>query len=368
MCCRYPCLEIDLAKITQNTRRVVELCRQQGIEVLGVTKGFCALPWIVRAMLAGGIRQFADARVENLQQLRLNKIKNPLTLLRLPGLSLVAEVVKVADTSINSELEVIKALSGRALEKGKVHQIILMIDVGDLREGIFPEQAIPLVKKVLDYKGIHIQGIGTNMGCFGGVLPTQKNLGLLKELAQDIRARAGIELPVVSGGGTSSLLLVENKAMPPGINQLRIGEGILLGTDTTNNRRIPYLHQNAFTLKAEVIEIAEKPSLPIGEIGRDAFGHTPRFVDRGTRRRAVLALGKQDVEITGLTPEDPQMVILGGSSDHLIVDITESTEQIKIGSIINFSVTCPALLSATTSPYINKYYKNLNLLQGVQVQ
>jgi predicted amino acid racemase len=319
-------------------------------------------------MLAGGIRQFADARVENLLQLRLNKIKNPLTLLRLPGLSLVAEVVEAADTSINSELEVIKALSRRALQNGKVHQVILMIDVGDLREGIFPEQAIPLVKKALDHKGAYIQGIGTNMGCFGGVLPTQKNLGLLQELGQNIRARAGIELPVISGGGTSSLLLVENKAMPPEINQLRIGEGILLGTDTTNSRRIPYLHQDAFTLKAEVIEIAEKPSLPMGEIGRDAFGRKPSFVDRGTRRRAILALGKQDVEITGLSPEDSQMLILGGSSDHLVVDITDSAEQVKIGSIINFFVTYPALLSATTSPYINKHYKHQDLLEGVQVQ
>lgn len=367
MGCRYPCLEIDLARIAQNTNHVVKLCRRQGIEVLGVTKGFCALPEIVWAMHIGGIRHFADARVENLYQLRLNRINGPFTLLRLPSLSMVAEVIEVADVSINSEFEVIKALSSQALSMGKSHQVILMIDVGDLREGILPEQAIAVIRKALGHKGVSLRGIGTNMGCFGGVLPTQKNLGLLQDLGREIRARLGIELPIISGGGTSSLLLVENLTMPPDINQLRIGEGILLGTDTTNNRQIPYLDRDAFILKAEVIEIAEKPSIPMGEIGQDAFGQKPCFIDRGIRRRAILALGKQDVEITGLTPKDEQMTILGGSSDHLIVDITDSTAQIEIGSVVNFSVNYAALLSATTSPYISKCYNNLNILKEVPI-
>ena len=352
-----PVLEIDLDKITENTDRVVTKCRQKGIEVIGVTKGFSAMHQIVDAMLAGGIKGLADARMENIVELRKRNIHNPITLLRIPRLSNVDNVVQYADTSINSEISVIKALDAASIRCGKIHNIILMVDVGDLREGIMQENVLDTAKQMCGLHGVMIVGLGTNMGCFGGVLPSVDNLGLLAELRHGLERHLGHRLDIVSGGGTSSLLLVENNMIPVGVNQLRIGEGILLGTDTTNSRKIPWLYQDAFRLRAEVIEVKNKPSMPIGELGRDAFGHTPQFVDVGTRKRAILALGKQDVYIEGIFPLEEKLKILGASSDHTIIDITDTSKEIAVGDEIIFGLTYPGLLSVSDSRYVKKEFK-----------
>lgn len=325
--------------------------------MVGVTKGFTAIHQIVTAMVEGGIQELADARMENIVELRKRNFNQPITLLRIPRLSNVDYVVRYADTSINSEITVIKALADAASKIGKVHQVILMVDVGDLREGILQEHVLGTVEQIICLQGVKLVGLGTNMGCFGGVLPSVDNLGLLVELADTVERQLGYKMDIISGGGTSTLLLVENNIVPDGINQLRIGEGILLGTDTTNNRKIPGLHQDAFRLRAEVIEVKSKPSVPVGEIGRDAFGNIPQFEDAGIRKRAILALGKQDVYIEGIFPLDETLMILGASSDHTIVDITNANQDIKVGDEISFGLIYPGLLSASDSRYVKKLFK-----------
>lgn len=353
-------LEVDLDKIKYNTTRIVELCHLRGIEVLGVTKGFSAIPEIVTTILEGGVDGLADARMENIIELRNEGISAPITLLRIPKLSDVENVVKYSNVSINSEIAVIRALGETAKRIGISHQIILMVDVGDLREGIMIENVLAAVYAISKIEGINLLGLGTNMGCFGGILPEYANLNILVELGHLIETRLGITLQVLSGGGTSSLLLLEKGEIPAGINQLRIGEGMLLGTDTTHNRVIDWLKQDAFILKAEVIEAKFKPSVPIGNIGRDAFGNIPEFTDVGIRKKAIVALGKQDVYIEGLFPLDTGITILGASSDHMILDITDAEDKVHVGDELAFGVNYSGLLSASQSRYIKKLFRKDN--------
>ncbi|CQR71994.1 alanine racemase [Sporomusa ovata DSM 2662] len=350
-------LEVDLDKIKYNAARIVELCHSRGIAVLGVTKGFTAIPQIVLAILAGGVDGLADARMENILELRNEGCLESITLLRIPRLSNVDNVVKYCNVSVNSEVAVIQALGQAAEKMGVDHQIILMVDVGDLREGIMIENVLDTVRKVEGVEGIRLVGLGTNMGCFGGVLPEYSNLNILVNLGKMIENRLGIPIEVLSGGGTSSLLLVEKGEMPAGINQLRIGEGILLGTDTTNQRIIDWLKNDAFVLKAEVIEVKRKPSVPIGNIGRDAFGNIPEFADVGIRNKAIVALGKQDAYIEGIIPVDKGITILGASSDHTIIDITDTTRKIQVGDELAFHVTYSGLLSVSQSRYVKKVFR-----------
>ncbi len=351
-----PVLEIALDKIRENSARVLQKCKEKNIDVVGVTKGFSAMHQIVSAMVAGGIQGLADARMENIIEMRKRHFTNPITLLRIPRLSHVNIVVRYADSSINSEITVMKALAEAAQKMGRVHQIILMVDLGDLREGVLKENVFSTVKQIIQIPGLELIGLGTNMGCFGGVLPSVNNLGILVRLRQAVQEYLGIGLNILSGGATSSLLLVENNTMPKGINQLRIGEGILLGTDTTNNRIIPWLHQDTFRLRAEVIEVKNKPSVPIGEIGQDAFGNIPEFEDKGIRKRAIVALGRQEVYVEGLIPLAKGQKVLGASSDHTIVDVTDSQYEINIGDEIVFGLNYAGLLSASDSRYVKKNF------------
>jgi len=352
-----PMLEIDLNKIRYNSSQVVEKCHQQGIEVIGVTKGFSAMHQIVSAMVEGGVDGLADARMENVIELRKKGFTQPITMLRLPRLSSVINVVQHTNTSINSEMTVIKALAKAAKKLDKIHKVILMVDVGDLREGILQENVLDIAQQISCLEGIKLSGLGTNMGCFGGILPSPKNLGKLVEMGHAVERQLGHKLEIISGGGTSSLFLVENHQIPAGVNQLRIGEGILLGTDTTNSRKISWLNHDAFLLRAEVIEVNSKPTIPTGTIGRDAFGNIPEFIDIGIRKRAIVSMGKQDVNIDGISPIDEKLIILGASSDHLIVDITDSDQLIKVGDQIAFSLTYAGVLSVSDSKYVGKLFK-----------
>lgn len=356
-----PRLEVDLDKIKQNAAKIVEVCHKCGIEVLGVTKGFTALPEIVAAIVAGGVDGLADARMENIIELRNEGFTVPITLLRIPRLSNVENVVEYSSVSVNSEETVIRALGQAALRRGMEHEIILMVDVGDLREGVLTKNVVGTVHRIIGIEGIKLIGLGTNMGCFGGILPEYHNLNILVELRQAIQAQLGLEINVLSGGGTSSLLLVEQGDIPSGINQLRIGEGMLLGTDTTYHRTIEWLNQDAFILKAEVIEVKAKPSMPIGSIGRDAFGNIPEFTDIGIRDRAIVALGKQDAYIEGLIPLDKNITILGASSDHLILDITDADKSVQVGDELGFQVTYAGLLSVSQSKYVKKVFRKEGL-------
>lgn len=350
------CLVIELSKITENSRRIVLRCGESSIDVLGVTKGFTALPRIVDAMVNGGITRFADARLENIYALRQYGFDQDMTLLRIPMLSKARQVVEITNCSLNSESSVINALSDAAMEMGKTHKIMLMVDVGDLREGIMPREASEVMRQILKMKGVYVCGVGTNMGCYGGILPTQRNLTMLLEIAADLEKLAGRQFDEISGGGTSSLTLLETGSIPKGVNQLRIGEGLLLGTDTTHGRKIPWLLQDAFVLKSEIVEIKSKPSVPFGEIGHDAFGSVPSFVDNGIRRRAIVALGKQDVSIEGISPMDGNIEILGASSDHMILDITDAEKNLNVGDQVTFRLNYQGILFLCNSRYVKKVY------------
>lgn len=348
----YPLLRVDLAKLRHNARALLQLANPFGISIWGVTKVLCGTPAVGEAMLAAGITTLADSRLENLQQLpTAEKV-----LLRLPDPKQADSVVHGADWSLNSELVTLQALSQAAVAAGKQHKVLLMVDVGDLREGFWPDEVVPCVREAISLPGIHIGGLGTNLTCYGGVLPDRDNLSILVELASELRRLGLAECEVVSGGNSSTLELLKQGKLPKGINNLRLGESIILGRETTARRALPGLYTDAVTLQAAAIEVREKPSLPLGTIGQDAFGNTPVFSDSGRHRRVILAVGRQDVNPEGLVPLEPGVTVLGASSDHLLLDTTAYPEPVKVGQIFSFSLDYGALLAACTSPYVTKQF------------
>ncbi|HHV19097.1 MAG TPA: alanine/ornithine racemase family PLP-dependent enzyme [Thermoanaerobacterales bacterium] len=349
-----PCVEIDLKKIEYNTKQLVNLCSNNGIEVMGITKGVCGQVDVAKAIIKGGVKKLGESRIQNIRALKHSGIDIPIYLIRIPMLSEVVDVVRWADGSLNSEIKVIKGLSESARSFGKDHRVILMVDVGDLREGVLPEHVIETVDEIIDLPGIEFEGIGTNLGCYGGIMASYKNMKLLVNLAKDIEREYGFEVKTLSGGNSSTISLLERGQLPSGINQFRIGEGILLGNEPSVSRPLPGTHQDAIILKTEAIEVKTKPSYPIGEIGHDAFGNIPAFEDKGPMRRAIVALGKQDCQIEDLSPMDTTIQILGASSDHLLLDVTQSCNT-EVGTIIEFNLSYGALLGLMTSRYVAKY-------------
>ncbi|CAK9331505.1 type III PLP-dependent enzyme domain-containing protein [Thermoanaerobacter kivui] len=192
------------------------------------------------------------------------------------------------------------------------------------------------------------------MTCYGSVIPTPDILEDLVEIKNSINKKFNLNLDVVSGGNFSSLYLVQNGLIPRGINQLRIGEAIVLGRETAFGDRIPHTHDDVFTLEAQIVELKQKPSLPKGILGMDAFRERQVYVDRGIMKRAILAIGRQDVNINDLISIDNKIELIGSSSDHLIVNVTNCTYPYKVGDVIKFKLRYGGILSCSTSEYVEK--------------
>ncbi len=349
-----PSVTVDVGRIEHNARTIVELCGGHGISVTGVTKAACGQPEVAEAMLRGGVPQLGDSRLENVERLRAAGIAAPIMLLRVPMLSGVDEVTRLIEVSLNSEITVLHALSDAALRRRSVHDVILMVDLGDLREGVWLDDVISAAGEVLRLPGVRLTGIGANLTCYGGVIPTEENMARLVGFGEAIEATHDIELTWISGGNSSALPLIAVGAMPARINQVRIGEAILLGRETAFGAPWPGTHQDAFVLRGEVIELKRKPSVPVGIRTQDAFGREPHFVDRGDRWRALVNIGEADTDVSGLSPIDPGLRVIGGSSDYTVVDVTSAEPAIQVGDELGFALSYGALLRAMHSRYVDK--------------
>lgn len=348
----YPRLLIDLDALYQNASYLIGKCRSAGISVAGVIKGFTGLIPPTEVMTAAGAAQIASSRTEQLSDVKAAGVATPTMLLRIPMLSEVPEVIRTSDYSLESEVSVLDALETECEKRGVRHKVIIMAEMGDLREGIFdPDELVRTCVHVEnDLPHLELAGVGTNLGCYGSIRPTPEKLSELVAHAERVESAIGRKLDIVSGGATSSYPLVDNGTMPARINHLRIGEGMLIGTALTELWALPHLplEKDVFLLEAEVIECRDKPTHPIGEIAFDAFGNRPTYVDRGVRRRALIGIGKADVgNIEWLVPKLPGAEVLGGSSDHTILDVQDCTPCPAVGDVCAFRVPYGGMLFLT---------------------
>lgn len=347
-----PKIKIDLDKIAHNTRTLKELYNSRGISITGVTKVMSGDPHLAKILVDNGLNVLADSRMTNIRKMWYDGASAEFMLLR-TLLSEVDDVVKFTDISLNSDLSIIRALSNAAQKLNSTHQIILMIELGDLREGVMPTELNSIVRNILKLPGIKLVGIGTNLACFAGVKPDERKMKQLSFIANDLESRFSIALPIVSGGNSANYNWFKSSIDLGRINHLRLGESIFLGCEPINKVPITDLFTDAFTIYAEVIESGLKPSAPYGEQGLDAFGKRPEFKDSGQIQRAILAIGKQDVMIEGLTPPIG-MDILGANSDHLILNTQKTV--LNVGDKVAFGLNYGALLSAMHSNTVEKNY------------
>lgn len=352
----YPRISIDFKKLGYNLDFIHHELTAKGItSSIAVVKAFAGDFDCVNFVAQFPFDYIGDSRIENI--VGYQAIQKKKALLRLPMPGEIDKIIKYTDLSLNSELETIVMLNEEASKQNKIHDIILMFDLGDLREGIFfTGEYLNIVKEILSLEHIRLQGIGTNFSCYGGVIPTQDNLAQLVKIKENIEKKFKISIDIISGGNSSSLdmLFFTQVSMPNEINNLRIGEGYLLGKETAYGKDIPHMFHDAFTLKAQIIELKVKPSYPIGEMTLDSFGQKPMIEDIGIINRAILAIGKQDTILSNITPRDPNVKILGGSSDHLICNTTDTEYQLF--DILSFDINYPALVHLMHSKYIYKEY------------
>lgn len=346
-----PRIEIDLAQVEHNTRVLVDRLAARHVRVLGVTKATLGSPDVAAAMLRGGAVGLADSRVENLARLCDVDRSVPRTLIRSPMVSQAGRVVRSATASLNTEPAVIAALDAAATHARTRHGVVLMVELGDLREGIAVDDMAAAVQVVLASPSLRLLGLGANLACHHGIVPDDTNMGVLDRLVERTEARHHLTLDVVSGGNSATLDWALTTTRPGRTDELRLGEAILLGTEPLRRTPIAGLSTDAFTLVGEVIEVADKPARPWGTPAQAAYGAPSTRTARGTRRQAIVALGRQDVDLDGLHPP-AGISVLGMSSDHLVLDLGD--HPVVVGDELRFRLGYGALVRAMTSPFVTR--------------
>ena len=363
-----PELVIDLNGLKNNAKVEKEELQNIGVEVMAVNKVFDGCIETAKAVYDAGIEVIAESRVYNLKKIK--GIGCTTCLLRSPCLSEISEVVEYADISLNSEEKVIVELSKEAERQGKEHSVLLMVDMGDLREGVWFEnedeicQKIELINKLPNLK---LYGIGTNYNCYGTVMPTVKNSDDFVEIVDRIQEKTKIKIARISAGNCTSYHLIDKGVWNNRLNHLRIGGLHEFGIEYVDMHYLDqYEHSdkpvnkavsNLYILRAEIIEINSKPTVPVGELGVDAFLHKKEFEDRGVRKRALLAFGRQDVPIENCVPCNDYIQILGQTSDHTIIDIEDADGDYRLGDFVEFELDYTGLLAACQTNGVNKVFK-----------
>lgn len=356
-----PRIEVDLAAIEHNARTLVTRLGKRGITVTGITKATLGSPEVAKAMIRGGVTRLGDSRIENLEALREARIEVPLTLVRSPAPEWADRTVAVATSSLVSDLDVVAALSVAAGKRALTHGIVLMVELGDLREGVMVADVLDAARTISRTRHVVLAGVGGNLACRAGVIPGDDQMQQLSAVAATVRSKFGVQLPVVSGGNSANLGWALGRGRVGAINDLRLGESILLGLDPLTRTPIDGLRTDAFTLVAPVIESLTKPVAPWGVRAQGAFGETPAPQGRGSIVQTLVALGRQDVDPDGLTPPTG-VTVLAASSDHLVL---ETQARMASGTEVRFGVNYSALLRAMTSPFVAERLVQMPAREGV---
>ncbi|MFP4367667.1 MAG: alanine racemase [Bacteroidales bacterium] len=350
-------LELRKDRLKHNYDFLNNLFQNNNIEWGIVTKLLCGNRTYLKEVIDLGIKQVCDSRVSNLRAIKRIAPDIETVYIKPPAKRAARSVVKYADISLNTELYTIKLLNEEAMKQEKIHKVIIMIEMGDLREGVLGDNLIDFYGRIFKLPNIEVIGIGTNLNCLYGIMPSQDKLiqlGLYKQL---IETKFNRKIPYVSGGSSVTIPLIVKGIMPGSVDHFRIGESLFFGKDLFTGKLIKGMKNGIFKLHAEIIELTEKPVVPTGELGTNVTGEQFEFDDKDlgkTTYRAILDIGLLDINVDNLELMDKKITISGASSDMIVVDLGTRKPKYKVGDLIEFDLNYMGTLHIMNSNYIDK--------------
>lgn len=353
-------LTIHSEKIIENIKKLTEHLKAKNVEWTLVTKvinGYRpALEKILCDPCIKNIHSVGDSRISNLQTIKAVNPELVTIYIKPAAIGQAKNVIKYADISLNTSYRTISELNAEAERQEKIHRVIVMLEMGELREGVVRDNVLQFYEKIFKMKNIKIAGIGTNLGCMYGVEPTYDKLIQLSLYKQLIETKFDVSLDVVSAGSSITLPLLDMHKVPEGINHFRIGEAAFLGVSPYDNQKYKNLSTNAFDFSAEIVELEKKEVVPGGTIGEGAIGHTANFENKeyDESYRAIVDFGELDVDYVNLQLKDEDVNFLGTTSDMTVYDLGQKSGRYKVGDKIHFRPNYMAVARLTNSRYMTK--------------
>lgn len=355
-------ITLNSNKLKKNFLFLDKLFEENNITWSVVSKLLCGNRLFMQELINLGVNHLCDSRISNLKMIKsISEDVETIYIKPVPKRS-VKSIVKYADISFNTEIETIQLLSEEAVKQNKTHKIIIMIEMGELREGVMRDDLLDFYDTVFKLPNIEVLGLGTNLTCMYGVLPSHDKLIQLCLYKQLIEAKFNQEIKYISGGASVTIPLIFQGLLPKGINHFRIGETLFFGTDIYHNKQFKEMEGDVFEVHAEIIELTEKRMQPDGRMGKNLLGEEIKVDEpiNEVSHRALIDIGILDIDSENITPKDEDLEIVGASSDMLVIDLKKNDKEYKVGDFITFRVNYMGVLRMMNSNYINKKVINYN--------
>lgn len=362
-------LIIHAEKIQQNIQYLSDYFESKNIEWSLITKVFSGdkefLKNILTKDVIAKINSVGDSRLTSLKNLREVNPDMKTIYIKPPAAIYADEVVQYADISLNTSYSTISALNEASKKQNKIHKIIIMVELGELREGVNRDDLISFYEKVFNLENIEVIGIGSNLGCMYGVEPTYDKLLQLYLYKELISAKFKHDLPLLSGGTSITLPLAEDESMPSHINHFRVGEAAFFGVSPLDNQPFKELHTDTFEFHANIIELDEKKVVPEGIISEANVGYAleqDESVDVSEKStKAILDFGLLDVNTEDITSNEPGIDLVGVTSDMTVVDLgdnrtKDNKNKFKVGDKVKFTLNYMAVARLLNSKFITKTF------------
>ncbi len=307
------------------------------------------------------VHSIGDSRISNLKTIKEINPDIVTMYIKPPAPVLARKIIQYADISLNSSITTIEALNREAERAGKTHRVIIMIELGELREGILRDNVLSFYERIFELKNIKVEGLGTNLGCMYGVEPTYDKMVQLNLYKMLIEEKFSRKLNLVSAGSSITLPLVMRDRLPDGINHFRIGETAFLGVSIIDNKRFKNLSTNVFDFSAEILELEEKEMVPDGNLTDAGIGITAHDfqgeinMDMNKKSyRAIVDFGEIDVDPSHITPKDSNVNFIGTTSDMTVYDIGDKKGKFSVGKQIHFKPNYMAVARLMNTKYVTK--------------
>lgn len=197
-----------------------------------------------------------------------------------------------------------------------------------------------------------------------GIEPSYDKLLQLYLYKELIAAKFKKNLPLLSGGTSITLPMLENQAIPTDINHFRVGEAAFFGVSPLANEQFLDLNTQTFEFKANIIELEEKKLVPEGVMSDANIGQTSNFAESSVgeqSNKVILDFGLLDVNQEDLTAFDEGVSFVGTTSDMTVVDVGENRnkdghQRFKVGDTLSFRVNYMAVARLLNSKFIGKVF------------
>lgn len=361
-------LIIHTKKIQNNIKYLSNYFEKQNIQWSLITKVFSGdknfLKNILTQDVIKDISSIGDSRLTSLKNLKAVNPEMKTIYIKPPAGVYADEIVKYADISLNTSFSTIEKLNLAAKKSDKIHKIIIMIELGELREGVKRNDIMDFYEKVFKLENIEVIGIGSNLGCMYGVEPTYDKLLQLCLYKELISAKFKKDLKLVSGGTSITLPLIESDVIPKDINHFRVGEAVFFGESPLDKKQFKGLATDTFNFEANIIELEEKKMVPDGVISDANIGHTVNFDEKNTQQlsyKAILDFGLLDVDQNDIVAIDSALSFVGITSDMMVMNLGNNknkggSTKYKVGDKVSFKPNYMAVARLLNSKFIDKKY------------